>query len=121
MNEFRNGFGEAIFRAKYAQGPFDTWKALCTRLVKDVCGKRWLGDVPLMSDEEQHQILEAMIAFKFIPGGRYLYYAGRPAHFWNNCYLLKAEEDTREEWGALTKRSVDSLMSGGGIGADYSI
>ena len=29
---------------------------------------------------------------KFIPGGRYLYYAGRENKFFNNCYLLKAED-----------------------------
>lgn len=58
---------------------------------------------------------------KFIPGGRYLYYAGRPLHFYNNCFCLKAEEDTREEWGRLLHRASDCLMSGGGIGVDYSI
>ena len=58
---------------------------------------------------------------RFIPGGRYLYYAGRPAKFFNNCYLLCAEEDTREEWAALAQRATSCLMSGGGIGMDYSI
>jgi ribonucleoside-diphosphate reductase alpha chain len=56
-----------------------------------------------------------------MPGGRYIYYAGRQASFYNNCYLLKGEEDTREEWGRLTQRSSDCLMSGGGIGIDYSV
>ena len=64
----------------------------------------------------------AMIAtMRFIPGGRYLYYAGRPAKFFNNCYLFRAEEDTREEWAALAQRATSCLMSGGGIGIDYSV
>ena len=58
---------------------------------------------------------------KFIPGGRYLYYAGRPNKFFNNCYLLKAEEDTREDWADLSWKAESCLMTGGGIGCDYSI
>ena len=57
---------------------------------------------------------------KFLPGGRYIYYAGRPFKAWNNCYLLRAEEDTREEWSAVTWRAMSCLMTGGGIGIDYS-
>lgn len=58
---------------------------------------------------------------KFIPGGRYLYYAGRPIKFFNNCYLLRAEEDTREDWADLSWKSESCLLTGGGIGTDYSI
>ena len=58
---------------------------------------------------------------KFIPGGRYLYYAGRPNKFFNNCYLLKAEEDTREDWADLSWKAESCLMTGGGIGVDYSV
>jgi len=38
-----------------------------------------------------------------------------------NCFLLRGEEDTREEWGRLMHRASDCLMTGGGIGVDYSI
>jgi ribonucleoside-diphosphate reductase alpha chain len=76
---------------------------------------------PILSKSERDFLEKIIKEMKFIPGGRYLYYAGRPLHFWNNCYLLKAEEDTREEWAELTKRVMSALMSGGGIGVDYSI
>jgi len=49
-----------------------------------------------------------------------LYYAGRPYKAYNNCYLLRAEEDTREEWSNVTWRAMSCLMTGGGIGIDYS-
>jgi ribonucleoside-diphosphate reductase alpha chain len=114
--EFKTDFSANIFRNKYAQGPSDTWENLAIRLVDDVCG----GSQPILSKEERDYLVYIITKQKFIPGGRYLYYAGRVAHFWNNCYLLRAEEDTREEWGALTKRAMDCLMSGGGIGVDYS-
>lgn len=58
---------------------------------------------------------------KFIPGGRYLYYAGRPVKFFNNCYLLRAEEDSREDWANLSWKAESCLLTGGGIGVDYSI
>lgn len=58
---------------------------------------------------------------QFIAGGRYLYYAGRENKFMNNCYLLKAEEDSREDWANLSWKAESALMTGGGIGCDYSI
>lgn len=118
---FKNSFAKNIFKQKYAQGPDDTWGALCERLVEDVCGTRWGKERPLMSPEDQAQLIEYMKDFKFVAGGRYLYYAGRPNHAYNNCFLLKAEEDTREEWASLVQRAVSCLMIGGGIGIDYSI
>jgi ribonucleoside-diphosphate reductase alpha chain len=117
--DFKTEFSQNIFRQKYAQGPSDTWPNLARRLVDDVCGPK-PGQSMILSKEERDFLVHLIIEQKFIPGGRYLYYAGRGAHFWNNCYLLRAEQDTREEWGALTKRSMDCLMSGGGIGVDYS-
>lgn len=118
---FRHSIGENIFRLKYSQGPNDTWDALSERLVDDVCGSRNGKDRVLMLDEDRKQLSEYIKEMKFIPGGRYLYYAGREVSFYNNCYLLKCEEDTREEWAAIASRSMLCLSSGGGIGIDYSI
>lgn len=120
-SEFKTQFGENVFRLKYAQGPADTWAKLADRLVEDVCGTRFGTLSPLMSLGDRKQLAEYIRTFKFIPGGRYLYYAGRPYKAYNNCYLLRAEEDTREEWSALTWRAMSCLMTGGGIGADYSL
>ena len=117
---FRNSFGENVFRFKYAQGPGDTWDKLADRLVEDVCGSRWGTTSILMSDGDRKELAEHIKRMRFLPGGRYLYYAGRPYKAYNNCYLLRAEEDTREEWSALTWRAMSCLMTGGGIGADYS-
>ena len=35
-----------------------------------------------------------------------LYRDGRFVHAWNNCFLLKAEEDSREEWSNLIWRAI---------------
>ena len=120
VQRFRNSFAEDTFRRKYAQGPSDTWDALVDRLVEDVCGSRE-GTLPvLMSSDDRKQLSQYIKEMKFLPGGRYLYYAGRPYKAYNNCYLLRAEEDTREEWSNVTWRAMSCLMTGGGIGIDYS-
>lgn len=119
---FKTTFAEDIFRAKYAQGPSDTWPNLCRRLVNDVCGDRSLCAKPttysLMSKADQDQLVQYMIEMKVIAAGRYLYYAGRPLSFFNNCMCLGVE-DTREGWADLAQRAMSCLMSGGGIGVCY--
>jgi len=120
VNRFKTTFAENIFRQKYAQGGNDTWDALAERLVEDVCGSR-NGTLPiLMSDGDRKELAQHIKEMRFLPGGRYLYYAGRPYKAYNNCYLLRAEEDTREEWSNVTWRAMSCLMTGGGIGIDYS-
>lgn len=110
----RSKFSEDIFKLKYAHEGCETWTSLCETLVEDVMGNE-------TNKEDKSQLVEYMQDLKFIPGGRYLYYAGRPQKFFNNCFLLKAEEDTREDWAELSKKSELCLSSGGGIGVDYSI
>ena len=111
---FRSKFSEDIFNQKYRHEGAETWDALAKSVVDDVCGD-------LLTLEEVDQLTTYIREMKFIPGGRYLYYAGRPNKFFNNCYLLKAEEDSREDWAELSWKAENCLMTGGGIGVDYSI
>jgi ribonucleoside-diphosphate reductase alpha chain len=120
IERFKTPFAETTFRNKYAQGPNDSWDALAERLVEDVCGTRWNTQPSLMSSGDRAELANHIKEMRFLPGGRYLYYAGRPYKAYNNCYLLRAEEDTREEWSAVTWRAMSCLMTGGGIGIDYS-
>ena len=118
---FRSKFSEDIFNLKYSHTGCDTWDQLAKTLVKDVCGNLRQGEENLMTEDEQHQLKEYITELKFVPGGRYLYYAGRDKRFYNNCFLLSAEEDTREDWANLSWKSESCLMTGGGIGVDYSV
>lgn len=111
---FRNKFSEDIFNQKYKHEGALTWADLSKTLVEDVCRDK-------MNDDEKSQLIQYITDLKFIPGGRYLYYAGRKKKFFNNCYLLRALEDTREDWADLSKRAETCLATGGGIGVDYSI
>ena len=111
---FRSKFSEDIFKQKYAHHNCETWDALASVLVDDVCQT-------YMTKDEKEELKRIITDLKFIPGGRYLYYAGRDNKFFNNCYLLKAEEDTREDWANISWKSESCLMTGGGIGIDYSV
>lgn len=115
---FRSKLSEDIFNYKYRHEGAETWERLASTLVDDVA-----ADVPdsVFPKSDRDQLKRYIAEMKFIPGGRYLYYAGRPNKFFNNCYLLKAEEDTREDWADLSKRVESCLSTGGGIGVDYSI
>jgi ribonucleoside-diphosphate reductase alpha chain len=110
---FRSQFSEDIFNLKYSHDGCETWDALSRTLAQDVCGD-------YLPKDEVDQIAEYIRDLKFVPGGRYIYYAGRPNKFFNNCYLLRAEEDTREDWANLSWKAESCLMTGGGIGVDYS-
>lgn len=111
---FRSKFSEDIFNYKYAHEGCESWQDLARVLVEDVCQKH-------MTKDEKDTLTRYITDLKFIPGGRYLYYAGRPRKYFNNCYLLKAEEDTRQDWANLSWKAENALMTGGGIGVDYSI
>ena len=110
---FRSKFSENIFQHKYAHEGCETWSELCQVLVTEVCQD-------LMSKDEIGQLIKYMQDLKVVFGGRYLYYAGRDLKLYNNCFLLRAEEDTREDWADLSWKAESALMSGGGIGVDYS-
>jgi len=114
---FRSKFSEDIFNQKYKHEGAETWSSLAKTLVEDVCAVS--GEA--MSRADKDQLTKYIRDMKFIPGGRYLYYAGRSNKFFNNCYLLKAEEDTRADWADLSWKAESCLMTGGGIGVDYSV
>jgi len=111
---FRSKFSEDIFNQKYRHEGAETWPDLARTLVEDVCGG-------YLNQEDKDQLVQCISDMKFIPGGRYLYYAGRHNKFFNNCFLLKAEEDSREDWANLSWKAESCLMTGGGIGVDYSV
>ncbi len=109
---FTNPFSKSVFQQKYAFHPEETWEQCCTRVVKAVCAG-------LIDANVAEMIHKAMVERKFIPGGRYLYASGRDWCNFNNCFLLRAE-DSSDGWARLQYKATAMLMSGGGIGVDYS-
>lgn len=111
---FRSQLSETVYNEKYRHQGAETWDEMCVTLVNQVIADR-------ANKDQKDQLTRYMQQMKFIPGGRYIYYAGRDKAFLNNCYLLKAEEDTREDWADLAWKAESCLLTGGGIGVDYSV
>lgn len=109
---FGSKFAQDIYLQKYSLNQQETWADTCRRVVESVCGQ-------LISPDDREIIYKIMLERKFIPGGRYLYSSGRPFHQVNNCFLFRAE-DSREQWAELMYKITSALMTGGGIGVDYS-
>lgn len=111
---FRSKFSEDIFNHKYRHEGCETWEDLANTLVEDVCRDK-------LNQSDKDRLKEIISKMQFIPGGRYLYYAGRKFKAFNNCYLLKSEQDSREDWADLSWKAESALMTGGGIGNDYTV
>lgn len=109
---FSSKFAQDIFIQKYSMNGQESWADTCKRVVTAVCGQ-------YIKSEDKEAIYQLMLQRKFIPGGRYLYASGRPFHQVNNCFLFRAE-DSRESWADTMSKITASLMTGGGIGVDYS-
>lgn len=110
---FSTPFAESIYKQKYSKDGVEKWADTCRRVVEAVCSQ-------LVDNKTKEKIYDIMMSRKFIPGGRYLYSSGRPFHQVNNCFLFRAE-DSREGWADIAQKSTASLMTGGGIGIDYSL
>ena len=119
----RTAWGETIYRQKYAPNELEKWGDRASIIVDDVCGTRGGTETPLLAREDLDRLRQLISSCTIMPGGRPIYYAGRDPStaFLNNCYLLRANNDTREEWADLVWRAVSCTMTGGGIGMDVSV
>lgn len=112
-------FSKSIMELRYSwtkdDGTKETWNDICDRVVNSVFSVADFEE----KDDIKRKLLQYMYQRKFIPGGRFLAQSGRDYHQTNNCFLLRAE-DTREGWATLLEKATLMLMSGGGIGIDYS-
>jgi ribonucleoside-diphosphate reductase alpha chain len=109
---FSSKFAQDVYLQKYSMNGQETWADTCKRVVDNVCNQ-------LLDSTEKDKIYKFMLDRKFIPGGRYLYSSGRSFHQVNNCFLFRAE-DSREGWADLMDKITSALLTGGGIGVDYS-
>ena len=117
MSAEMSAFALDVMNHKYAHtkkdGTKETWKEIAQRVTKNVMhavdGSKSLVDAVQRTIEQR----------QFMPGGRYLYASGRPYHQTQNCLLLRAT-DSREGWSELMHNASMALMTGAGIGVDYT-
>src|SRR3954468_8444015 len=112
MSSFATGVMQHKYSHDLGNGSKETWRDIARRMrlvLESVAAPKSLVDAA-----------EELIALRiFIPGGRYLYATGRSLHQVQNCLLLRAG-DSREEWADLLHKGAMALMTGAGIGVDYS-
>ncbi len=103
-------WAQNIYQHKYAH-PGEEWPDTARRVATGVLGPYF----PELVDE----MIQFITDRKFLPAGRYLYAVGRKVHQTQNCFLMRAE-DSKEGWATLAHNAVVTLMTGGGVGVDYS-
>lgn len=113
-------FARTIYEQKYA------WKDDEGNVVEQWDGTAWRVATNVMAalgyehgSNETQKIYGYIRDRKFMPGGRYLYASGRGLHQVQNCLLMKCG-DSREGWSRLLHDASMALMTGAGIGIDYS-
>src|SRR5208283_5538258 len=99
---FSNKFAHDIYLQKYSMNQTEKWSDTCERVVDAVCGQ-------LLDFKTKQKIYKYMLDRTFLPGGRYLYSAGRSFHQVNNCFLFRAE-DSREGWADLMFSATSALL-----------
>lgn len=115
MSEFSRNIMEHKYSHTLSDGTKETWDNISYRATKHPL--RAIGIT--MRDKIGKDTHKAVSSKKFMPGGRYLYASGRPYHQVQNCLLLGAH-DSREGWADLLQKSSMALMTGAGIGVEYS-
>jgi len=103
-------FANTIFKRTYALTESEDWEGCAARVAKAIANDA----------KQEKAFFEIIKDRKFIPGGRYLYSAGRDINQFYNCFLLRAE-DSREGWKNLVGKHIMALSTGGGVGTEYSL
>ena len=88
------GFGDTIFRQRYARTSDETWMDACTRVASHICQAEENGNRAKWMPRFLEKLSEAL----FIPGGRIWYGSGRAKGQLMNCFVVPTE-DSREGWG----------------------
>jgi ribonucleoside-diphosphate reductase alpha chain len=110
-------FADAVRLQKYSHilgdGTKENWRQTANRVSSCVLGS--VNASKDLIDECSNLIYQR----KLVPGGRYLYAAGRPLHQTQNCVLNRAD-DSREGWSEHLYKATMSLTTGAGLGVVYS-
>lgn len=109
MQENLSPFAESIFRRTYAFSETETWTGCAARVAKTVAN----------TPQQERKFFELIRDRVIIPGGRYLYSAGRQHFRCSNCFGFVAG-DSREQWAQLLHDATLCLSTGGGLGVNYS-
>lgn len=118
MTTEMSAFARDVYLSKYAMtkrgGGREEWGDTARRVARNVFG------AVDASPELVKEFTQLIIDRRVIPGGRYLYAAGRKLHQTQNCLMTRVE-DSREGWADHNHKAAMCLMTGAGLGTDYSL
>lgn len=115
MNNNFSPYASSIYTQKYSRGGTLSWPGLSKLVVESVLSA--IGVRP--DDTRCTELVQLVTDKKFLPAGCYLRAAGRPFHQISNCFSYRVQ-DSRQGWAEFMRKAVNSLMTGGGVGAEYS-
>lgn len=113
---FGNPFAHSIYSKRYKHPQDRNWRGTAERVIGHPMAAIDGRGVDLRT--ETLRLMDRVTTREFLPGGRYLYAAGRDFHQVNNCVLLRCPDD-REGWATTSYQSEMALMTGAGIGVWY--
>lgn len=106
--------GEDVYRRTYSRmredGTYETWPDTVSRVV---AGSTSVG---VVNQDEASRLTELITSFKMLPAGRHLWITGTGLPYTRNCF--RAPWSTR--LGDHFEFMADQLLTGGGVGANYS-
>ena len=108
------GFSADIFKSRYAFDESETWEQACDRVAGQMAS---VEKRPGYYREKFGQVLADNL---FACAGRIWYGAGRPQPNLLNCFALRSDLDSRAGWGGLANDMIQTSMSGGGCGTNFS-
>jgi ribonucleoside-triphosphate reductase len=109
--EWKNPLGETIFNRSYALRdehgkPLETFEEACKRVAT------FGGE----TDEQRRHIEKLLLEHKLVPAGRWWSNAGKDYPQINNCFVIPTDKGL----GKFCHDLCITLMTGGGVGVNYS-
>lgn len=108
---FRNPLAETVYNQKYSHDGLYSWQKLSDVLIDDITGTRGGRLEPLLSKEDRAALADNHRKMKFVAGGRYLYYAGRPMLAINNCFGKEVRVLTTQGWRQVSQLGEAEIIS----------
>ena len=109
------GFGDTIFKQRYARTPEESWVEACSRVANHV------GQAEDNGNREKWipRFMDKLVNGQLVPAGRIWYGSGRAKGQLMNCFVVPSE-DSREGWGQTVKDMLIISGTGGGVGINFS-
>lgn len=109
--KWRNPLGETIFNRSYALkdesgNPIESFEDACYRIAE-------FGST---TKDQRSRLQDALVTQKITPGGRWWSNAGKSYSQINNCFVIGTDEGL----GKFCHDLCVTLMTGGGVGVNYS-